>query len=36
MSNAQKDNLYIKRVIEENKPFFIGRIAAEVVKNKAL
>jgi hypothetical protein len=27
MSNAQKDNLYIKRVIEENKPFFIGRIA---------
>ena len=27
MSNAQKDNLYIKSVIEENKPFFIGRIA---------
>ena len=24
---AQKDNLYIKRVIESNKPFFIGRIA---------
>jgi hypothetical protein len=27
MNKAQKDNLYIKRVIEENKPFFIGRIA---------
>lgn len=24
---AQKDNLYIKSVIESNKPFFIGRIA---------
>lgn len=27
MKKAQKDNLYIKSVIEENKPFFIGRIA---------
>jgi hypothetical protein len=27
MINAKKDNLYIKSVILENKPFFIGRIA---------
>lgn len=27
MNKVQKDNLYIKQVIEENKPFFIGRIA---------
>jgi hypothetical protein len=27
MNKAQKDNLYIKSVIESNKPFFIGRIA---------
>lgn len=27
MNNAQKDNLYIKEVIQQNKPFFIGRIA---------
>lgn len=27
MNKAQKDNLYIKEIIQENKPFFIGRIA---------
>jgi hypothetical protein len=27
MNKAQKDNLYIKEVIQQNKPFFIGRIA---------
>ena len=27
MNKAQKDNLYIKEVIQKNKPFFIGRIA---------
>lgn len=27
MNKAQKDNLYIKSIIESNKPFFIGRIA---------
>lgn len=27
MNNAERDNLYIKRVIQENNPFFIGRIA---------
>jgi hypothetical protein len=27
MDKAQKDNLYIKEIIQENKPFFIGRIA---------
>jgi hypothetical protein len=27
MLKAQKDNLYIKSIIESNKPFFIGRIA---------
>jgi hypothetical protein len=27
MNKAQKDNLYIKSIIEQNNPFFIGRIA---------
>jgi len=27
MNKAQKDNLYIKEIIQQNKPFFIGRIA---------
>ncbi len=27
MNKAQKNNLYIKEIIQENKPFFIGRIA---------
>jgi hypothetical protein len=27
MNNNQKDNLYIKEIIQQNKPFFIGRIA---------
>jgi hypothetical protein len=27
MNKVQKDNLYIKEIIQENKPFFIGRIA---------
>lgn len=27
MNKAQKDNLYIKEIIQKNKPFFIGRIA---------
>jgi hypothetical protein len=27
MNKMQKDNLYIKEIIKENKPFFIGRIA---------
>lgn len=27
MDNIEKDNLYIKSVIESNKPFYIGRIA---------
>ena len=27
MNKAQKDNLYIKEIIQENTPFFIGRIA---------
>jgi hypothetical protein len=27
MNKAQKDNLYIKEIIQTNKPFFIGRIA---------
>ena len=27
MNKARDDNLYIKRIIQENKPFFIGRIA---------
>jgi len=27
MFKAQKDNLYIKQIINSNKPFFIGRIA---------
>lgn len=27
MTKAEKDNLYIKEIIQDNKPFFIGRIA---------
>jgi hypothetical protein len=27
MSKTEKDNLYIKEIIQQNKPFFIGRIA---------
>jgi hypothetical protein len=27
MNKALKDNLYIKEIIQQNKPFFIGRIA---------
>jgi hypothetical protein len=27
MNKAQKDNLYIKEIIQKNEPFFIGRIA---------
>ena len=27
MNKSQKDNIYIKSIIEENNPFFIGRIA---------